>query len=143
MNEEARLEKIRERIDGLDLQIQELINARAAAAKEVAEIKLASDPQAEFYRPEREAEVLRRVQERNTGPLDGEEMARLFREIMSACLALEQPLRVAFLGPAGTFTQAAALKHFGRGLSGGGGGSLPLRGGAGGEFHRRGDQPYP
>jgi len=113
MNEEARLEKIRERIDGLDLQIQELINARAAAAKEVAEIKLASDPQAEFYRPEREAEVLRRVQERNTGPLDGEEMARLFREIMSACLALEQPLRVAFLGPAGTFTQAAALKHFG------------------------------
>jgi chorismate mutase/prephenate dehydratase len=66
-------------------------------------------------------EVLRLVKERNQGPLDGETMARLFREIMSACLALEQPLEVAFLGPEGTFTQAAALKHFGHAMR-----SVPL-----------------
>ncbi|MGD8588984.1 MAG: prephenate dehydratase [Chromatiales bacterium] len=113
MNDDEKLNSIRDRIDQLDLQIQRLLNARAQAAQEVAHIKLASDPQAEFYRPEREAEILRKVKERNTGPLDEEEVARLFREIMSACLALEQPLGVAFLGPEGTFTQAAALKHFG------------------------------
>jgi chorismate mutase/prephenate dehydratase len=117
MSEETRLQEIRERIDGLDERIQDLLSARAAAAKEVAEIKLTQDSDAEFYRPEREAQVLRQVKERNTGPLDGEVMARLFREIMSACLALEQPLRVAFLGPEGTFTQAAAVKHFGHAVT--------------------------
>ncbi len=113
MSDDQKLNAIRERIDTLDQEIQDLLNERAQAAQEVARIKLATNPNAEFYRPEREADVLRKVKERNTGPLDGEEMARLFREIMSACLALEQPLKVAFLGPAGTFTQAAALKHFG------------------------------
>jgi chorismate mutase/prephenate dehydratase len=98
-----------------------LINERAQCAQEVAEIKLRHDPDAQFYRPEREVEVLRLVKERNQGPLDGETMARLFREIMSACLALEQPLEVAFLGPEGTFTQAAALKHFGHAMR-----SVPL-----------------
>lgn len=117
MNEEQQLAQIRDRIDALDEQIQCLINARAAAAQEVANIKLASDPQAFFYRPEREAQVLRMVKARNQGPLDGEEMARLFREIMSSCLALEQPLNIAYLGPQGTFTQAAALKHFGHSVS--------------------------
>ncbi|HEX5047385.1 MAG TPA: prephenate dehydratase, partial [Gammaproteobacteria bacterium] len=63
--------------------------------------------------PEREAQVLRRVVERNEGPLRNEEMVRLFRELMSACLAQEEPLKVAFLGPEGTFTQSAVLKHFG------------------------------
>jgi chorismate mutase/prephenate dehydratase len=113
MNEEQRLQEIRARIDEVDEQIQRLISERAAAAQEVADIKLAHDPEAQFYRPEREAEVLRQIKARNSGPLDDETMARLFREIMSACLALEQPLEVAFLGPEGTFTQAAALKHFG------------------------------
>lgn len=113
MNEEDQLGQIRDRIDAIDQQIHDLLNQRAEAAKEVARIKLAADPQAIFYRPEREAQVLRAVKERNPGPLDDEEVARLFREIMSACLALERPLRVAYLGPAGTFTQAAALKHFG------------------------------
>jgi len=113
MSEADELGKIRDRIDAIDKQIHELLNQRADAAMEVARIKLAADPNAVFYRPEREAQVLRKVKERNQGPLDDEEVARLFREIMSACLALENPLRVAFLGPAGTFTQAAALKHFG------------------------------
>ena len=115
--EEKQLQAIRERIDRIDEQIQDLINARAAAAKEVAQIKQANGGDPVFYRPEREAQVLRKVKARNQGPLDGEEMARIFREIMSACLALEQPLRIAFLGPEGTFTQAAALKHFGHSVT--------------------------
>lgn len=113
MNADGKLKAIRERIDQIDRQLQALLVERAEAAQSVAGIKLRQDPQAEFYRPEREAEVLRMVKSRNMGPLEPEEVARLFREIMSVCLALEQPLEVAFLGPEGTFTQAAALKHFG------------------------------
>ncbi len=107
------LDNIRQQIDGLDKKLQALISERACLAQKVAEVKLARGDDAVFYRPEREAAVLRKVLERNEGPLAGEDMARLFREIMSACLALEQPLNVAFLGPEGTFTQAAAIKHFG------------------------------
>jgi chorismate mutase/prephenate dehydratase len=113
LSEEDQLDEIRQRIDQIDDQLLELISARARAAHEVAEVKRANDPDAFFYRPEREAQVLRRAKERNPGPLGDEDMARLFREIMSACLALEQPLNIAFLGPEGTFTQAAVLKHFG------------------------------
>ncbi|RRJ84226.1 prephenate dehydratase [Aestuariirhabdus litorea] len=114
MSEEKQLLNLREKIDSIDADIQRLINERATCAQEVAAVKQAGgDTDALFYRPEREAQVLRRVMERNSGPLNSEEMARLFREIMSACLALEQPVKVAFLGPEGTFTQAAALKHFG------------------------------
>lgn len=109
-----KLDKIREQIDAVDEKIQALISERAQLAQQVAEVKKAKGDDAVYYRPEREAEVLREVVARNQGPLSGEEMARLFREIMSACLALEQPLQVAFLGPEGTFTQAAALKHFGQ-----------------------------
>ena len=67
---------------------------------------------ASFYRPEREAQILRKVIEQNKGPLSEEEMARLFREIMSACLALEQQLDIAYLGPEGTFTQSARIEAF-------------------------------
>jgi len=116
MDEEKKLLQIRNRIDAIDLEIQGLLNQRATAAQEVARIKLAADPDAVFYRPEREAQVLRKVRERNEGPLDDETMARLFREIMSSCLALEKPLNIAYLGPQGTFTQAAALKHFGHSI---------------------------
>lgn len=114
-DEQTRLGELRDEIDRLDGQIMDLISARARCAQEVAHVKMEANPGQEvvFYRPEREAQVLRRIKDTNPGPLPAEEMARLFREIMSACLALEQPLRVAFLGPAGTFTQAAALKHFG------------------------------
>ncbi|MEH6550996.1 MAG: prephenate dehydratase [Pseudomonadales bacterium] len=114
-----KLTGLREEIDGLDQQIQQMLNQRAACAQRVAEVKIAqaqasdSDEKPVFYRPEREAQVLRNVMERNQGPLGNETMARLFREVMSACLALEEPTRVAYLGPEGTFTQAAAIKHFG------------------------------
>jgi len=111
-NGDDALAALRQRIDAIDQQLLDLLSARARAAQEVAAVKTARGD-THFYRPEREAQVLRTVKERNPGPLPGEEMARLFREIMSACLALEQPVRVAFLGPEGTFTQAAAVKHFG------------------------------
>lgn len=107
-----RLRALRDRIDQLDEKIQKLISERAQCAQEIAGLKQAAGEN-NFYRPEREVDVLRRVIARNAGPLSGEEMARLFREIMSACLALEEPMKIAFLGPEGTFTQAAALKHFG------------------------------
>ena len=106
------LNNLREQIDALDEQIQALITERAKIAQAVAKAKEANSDEV-YYRAEREAEVLRKVMARNTGPLSNEEMARLFREIMSACLALEQVMTIAFLGPEGTFTQAAALKHFG------------------------------
>ncbi|MBL1275491.1 MAG: prephenate dehydratase [Ectothiorhodospiraceae bacterium] len=108
-----KLNNIRQQIDALDEKLQSMISERAQLAQQVAVVKLAQGDDAVFYRPEREAAVLRKVVARNQGPLSGDEMARLFREIMSACLALEKPMQVAFLGPAGTFTQAAALKHFG------------------------------
>ena len=119
MATDEQLESIRARIDAIDGQLLTLISDRARCAQEVAEIKLAavqSDTQASpmFYRPEREAQVLRAIQDRNPGPLPGDYMARIFREIMSSCLALEKPLSVAFLGPVGTYTQAAARKHFGQ-----------------------------
>lgn len=107
------LEQLRRRIDGLDEQIQRLVSERAACAQQVAEAKRRADSGVVFYRPEREVEVLRLVRERNQGPLSDDEMMRLFREIMSACLALQQPLSIAYLGPEGTYTQEAALKHFG------------------------------
>ncbi len=109
---EARIKQLRGRIDALDLRIQALITQRGRLAVEIARTKQAAGANS-FYRPEREADVLRRVLARNRGPLPDETMARLFREIMSACLALEAELKVAFLGPEGTFTQEAVFKHFG------------------------------
>ena len=107
-----KLLQLRDKIDQLDEKIQKLITERAQVAEEVARAKQDAGNNV-FYRAEREAQVLRKVMERNQGPLSDEEMARLFREIMSACLALERVMNIAFLGPEGTFTQAAALKHFG------------------------------
>jgi chorismate mutase/prephenate dehydratase len=106
------LRQLRGTIDEIDANIQQLIAARARCAKEIGVLKGLTST-AEFYRPEREAQVLRKVIERNQGPLRNEEMVRLFRELMSACLAQEEALKVAYLGPEGTFTQSAVLKHFG------------------------------
>jgi chorismate mutase/prephenate dehydratase len=107
------LAKIRERINAVDEQLQTLINERARFAQQVGVAKGELASAVDYYRPEREAEILRKIVARNEGPLRDEEMLRLFREIMSACLAQQEPLKIGFLGPEGTFTQAAVFKHFG------------------------------
>ncbi len=117
----AKLEAVRARIDSVDEQIQRLINERAKLAQLVGISKSRDGHTVDFYRPEREAQVLRRVRERNRGPLRDEEIVRLFREIMSACLAQQEPLKVAYLGPEATFSQTAVLTHFGHSVR-----ALPL-----------------
>ena len=109
----ADLGSIRERIDEIDARIHALLNERARFAQLVGISKTKAGKAVDFYRPEREAQVLRKALKRNRGPLRDEEIARLFREIMSACLAQQEPLKIAFLGPEGTFTQAAVFKQFG------------------------------
>src|SRR5580693_3876108 len=115
------LDAVRTRIDAIDEQLHRLLNDRARLAQQVGISKTSSGSTVDFYRPEREAQVLRLVKERNQGPLRTEDLLRLFREIMSACLAQQEPLKVAFLGPEGTFTQTAVLTHFGHSVRG-----LPL-----------------
>jgi chorismate mutase / prephenate dehydratase len=109
------LESVRARIDAIDRDLQRLLNERAACALAVAQIKHAEpgDQPPVFYRPEREAQILARIKKENRGPLPDDAIARLFREIISCCLNLEQPLTIAYLGPPGTYTEAAAVKQFG------------------------------
>ena len=115
------LTDVRQRIDSIDRQIQELISERANWAREVAKVKGEGLSAIDYYRPEREAHVLRMVVDRNQGPLTDTEMVRLFREIMSSCLAQEDPLKIGYLGPEGTFSEQAVRKHFGHAAYG-----LPL-----------------
>lgn len=121
LTEEAQtaLKAARIRIDALDEELQRLISERATVANEVRHIKERGGATGDHYRPGREVQVLERAIERNKqlgGPLPDDVMARLVREIMSACLALESPLAVAYLGPEGTYTQSAVFKHFGHGV---------------------------
>ena len=109
----AELTQVRNEIDSIDGQILDLLNMRARCAQKVGEIKARYGDEGFIYRPEREAQVLRRLQSLNPGPLGNETVTYFFREVMSACLALEQPLGIAFLGPLGSFTGSAATKHFG------------------------------
>ncbi|HEX5765297.1 MAG TPA: chorismate mutase, partial [Woeseiaceae bacterium] len=97
-DDNAQLAAMRRRIDEVDQQIQDLLNERATYAQQVGLTKGELASAVDYYRPEREAAVLRAVQARNKGPLRDEEMLRLFREIMSACLAQQEPLKVGFLG---------------------------------------------
>ncbi|MBV1916234.1 MAG: prephenate dehydratase [Pseudomonadales bacterium] len=118
-NPEQRLQQIRDAIDQVDRDIQSALNRRVELVQEVAEVKIqAGGDDAVYYRPEREAQVLRKVKADNPGPLEDNTVARIFREIMSACLALEKPMRVAYLGPEGTYTHAAALRQFGSSMKG-------------------------
>jgi chorismate mutase/prephenate dehydratase len=104
----SELDRLRAEIDRLNDSLLTALNERATLARAIGTLKVG-----QAYRPEREAQVLRRVKERNQGPLSDETVALLFREIMSACLALERPITVAYLGPKGTFSERATLKHFG------------------------------
>src|SRR5215468_4764676 len=115
------LAQVRARIDSVDEKIHGLLNERAKLAQLVGISKTLDGRTVDFYRPEREAQVLRMAKDRNKGPLRNEEVLRLFREIMSACLAQQEPLKVAFLGPEGTFSQTAVHTHFGHSVR-----ALPL-----------------
>ena len=107
------LSGLRAEIDGIDRQMLELLSRRARCAQEVGEIKSRYGEEGFSYRPEREAQVLRRIAELNPGPLPEDAVRQIFREVMSACLALEERLKVAYLGPAGTHSESASRRHFG------------------------------
>lgn len=104
---------LRNQIDTVDDQVLRLLNERARLAQAIGHLKNGI-----VYKPEREAQVVRRMQTGNTGPLPAESISVLYKEIMSACRALEQPLNIAYLGPQGTFSEAAAIKHFGHASQG-------------------------
>jgi len=113
--QEDALGQIRQEIDAIDRQLHQLLNQRARCAQQVAEVKAQyQQDKVVYYRPEREAQVLRKVMERNEGPLPDAEVARLFREVMSVCLALEQPLRVVFPGTLSSRSHQASMKQFGQ-----------------------------
>ena len=116
----AGLARRRRAIDTLDAGIQKLLTRRAEHAQAIAGVKQGGKD-GSVYRPEREAQILHKVKARNRGPLRDENLTRIYREIVSSCRALEQDLSVAFLGPEGTFTEEAALKHFGHAVT-----ALPL-----------------
>lgn len=105
--------ELRSEIDALDDELLLLLNRRAQCASDIAHEKQTESADSSFYRSEREAAILRRLRVANPGPLSNGEISRLFQEVMSACLALEKKMPVGFLGPKATFTQQAALKHFG------------------------------
>lgn len=114
MNIEKQLEPLREKIDEVDAQILELLNVRAQLAQQVGHLK--ANTNAPVFRPEREAQVLRGVAERNKGPLPNLDIQLIFREVMSACRALERRVTVAYLGPAGTFSEQAVFQQFGHAI---------------------------
>lgn len=105
------MKPLRDRIDEIDTQILELLNRRARVAQEVGHVKNKSD--APIFRPDREAQVLRRIAERNPGPLGNTELQTIYKEIMSACRSLEKRIIVACLGPSGTFSEQAVYRYFG------------------------------
>jgi chorismate mutase/prephenate dehydratase len=108
------LKKYREQIDHIDDELLKLFNQRAALAQQIGHAK----GSAAVLRPEREAQVLQRMTKMNAGPLSGKGVTQLFTEVMSQCRALEAPLRVAYLGPHGTFSEAAAFQRFGQAAEG-------------------------
>ncbi len=110
------LAPLRDQIDAVDRELLALLNRRAQLALDVGEVKKKYG--APVFRPERELQVIRKVQGANPGPLLGESVASIWREVMSACRGLEKPLEVAFLGPAGTFSEQALYAHFGHEVSG-------------------------
>lgn len=113
---DEQLKPLRDAIDAVDRQLVTLLNERARLAQQVGRVKQSAN--APVYRPEREAEVLRKIVSFNRGPLTDAALTGVYREIISACRALERPLHVAYLGPAGTFSELAMIRQFGSGVHG-------------------------
>ena len=115
-NDDQRLAPLRAQIDAIDQELLELISKRAKAAQEVGHIK--NESSAPIFRPERENQVIQNVLQKNPGPLLADGLASIWREIMSACRALESKQTIAYLGPTGTFSEQAAHQFFGQSISG-------------------------
>jgi chorismate mutase / prephenate dehydratase len=113
----ASLEVLRGQIDRIDDQIVRLLNKRAELCVQVGHTKARSGQSSAMYVPEREKRIFQRLAKLNGGPLRPQHVRAIFREVMSSCLALEQPLRIAYLGPAGTYSQQAAAEQFGSGAT--------------------------
>lgn len=113
---DSKLKPLREQIDAIDAQLLDLLNRRARIAQEVGHVK--AETNAPVFRPEREAQVLASVAQRNPGPLHNEDVQTIFREVMSACRALEKRVTVAYLGPVGTYSEQAVYLQFGHGVEG-------------------------
>jgi chorismate mutase/prephenate dehydratase len=111
---QEKLASVRADIDDIDKRLLNLLSRRACCAQEIGRMKTAYGEDGAVYRPEREAQILRRIREGNPGPLSDESVVGFFREIMSACRSLESIPGIAFLGPLGTFSERAAAHHFGR-----------------------------
>ena len=108
---DERIKNLRQNIKNLDDQILGLLNERAKIAQQVSNVK--SEINMDSYVPQREEEILQRLEQRNSGPFPKSAIAHVFREIISACRSLEVELKVAYLGPPATHTHLAAIKHFG------------------------------
>ena len=108
------IEKLRGEIDAIDDELLALVNRRADLARRIGELKAGGGA----YRPEREAEILRRIVLANPGPLSGERVSAVFREVISGCRGMESAIRVAYLGPEGTFSEQAMRRQFGQAAEG-------------------------
>ena len=113
MVKENQLSSLRDEIDKIDDMLLNLLSERAALTQEVGRLKKDSGSEVEYYRPDREAKIMRRLKGANKGPLTDESLVHLMREVISACLSCEKALSVAYLGPEGTYTHGAMRKHFG------------------------------
>ena len=105
--------QLRDQIDAIDDELLQLISKRATLAQEIGKVKKSGI----VYRPEREAQILTRIQSHNPGPISNQHISHFFTEVMSLCRALEKPMTVAYLGPNGTFSEEAALKRFGSAIT--------------------------
>src|SRR5690554_4986084 len=114
---QARLLPLRQRIDALDEQILDLLNQRASTAQEVGKVKQEFDLDGPVLKPEREAMVIRRLQDLNKGPFTEQAIDAVWTQIISTCRGLESVLTVAYLGPQGSFSEQAALEHFGHSIT--------------------------
>jgi len=108
-----KIKPIRQKIDAIDHQILKLIQRRGSLAQKIGDLKSLVNSKASFYKPDREAEILRNISKLNEGPVSDKKIKYIFKEIISSCLSLEEELRIAYLGPKGTHSEGAVIKHFG------------------------------